>query len=114
MAFQKLVMAHYLNHWATPQTVGGWDGWAWDGDGCGLGYHDPERILVNGRRDIASVYYPLIGPYDVSDQAVMEYHIRLAKASGIDAFIVDWDGITGYESFPRINSNFASMLKLAS
>ncbi len=113
MASTKLVMAHYLNHWATPQTVGGWDGWAWDGDGCGLGYHEPDRILGNGRRDIASVYYPLIGPYDVSDQAVLEYHIQLAKASGIDAFIIDWDGITHYEDFPRINSNFAAMLKLA-
>jgi len=113
MASQKLVMAHYLNNWATPQTTGGWDGWAWGGDGCRLGFHDPDRILANGRRDIASIYYPLIGPYDTSDQAVIEYHIRLARASGIDAFIVDWDGITGHADFARIDSNFSAMLKVA-
>jgi len=33
---------------------------------------------------------PLIGLYDSADPAVAEWHARLAKAAGIDAFLVDW------------------------
>jgi hypothetical protein len=37
----------------------------------------------------------------------------LAKASGIDAFIVDWYGITSHGDFPITDSNFESMLRYA-
>ena len=33
---------------------------------------------------------PLIGYYDSDDPSVVRWHIRLAKASGIDAFIASW------------------------
>ena len=35
---------------------------------------------------------PLIGCYDSDDPAVVRWHIRLAKAAGIDAFLVSWWG----------------------
>ncbi len=35
---------------------------------------------------------PLLGYYDSEDPAVARWHMRLAKASGIDAFLVDWWG----------------------
>ena len=35
---------------------------------------------------------PLIGYYDSDDPEVVRWHIRLAKAAGIDAFLVAWWG----------------------
>jgi len=35
---------------------------------------------------------PLIGFYDSDDPAVVRWHMRLAKAAGIDAFLVSWWG----------------------
>jgi hypothetical protein len=48
-------------------------------------------LYLNGDiRDIASTYYPAIGPYDVEDPAVVEYHVLLAKAAGIDGFMAEF------------------------
>ena len=33
---------------------------------------------------------PLVGLYDSADPAVAEWHVRLAKAAGFDAFLVSW------------------------
>lgn len=37
-----------------------------------------------------SVLRPLAGLYDSADPKVAEWHVQLAKAAGIDAFLVDW------------------------
>lgn len=51
---------------------------------------DPEKIVYGpGIRHISSCGYPLIGPYDSDNPEVVRWHIRLAKAAGIDAFLVD-------------------------
>lgn len=48
-------------------------------------------LYLNGDiKDIASTYYPAIGPYDVSDDDVAEYHVLLAKAAGIDGFMAEF------------------------
>lgn len=47
---------------------------------------------TTGRRQVASYYYPLIGPYDSADPDVLEYHVLLMKVSGIDGILVDWYG----------------------
>jgi hypothetical protein len=52
--------------------------------------YKPERVLANGRREIASMDYPLIGPYDQGDREVVRWHFRLAKAAGIDGFLCSW------------------------
>ncbi len=66
-----------------------WDHWQWYGKGP---KHDPDDILPNGHRDICSIYYPLIGPYDGRDPDVLEYHMLTAKVAGIDGFVADWYG----------------------
>ena len=38
----------------------------------------------------SSVFRPLVGLYDSADPEVAEWHVQLAKAAGIDAFLVDW------------------------
>ena len=57
--------------------------------------HQPN----NGERQIASWYYPLIGPYDSVDPAVLEYHVLLMKLAGIDGVIVDWYGQDNYNDY---------------
>ena len=37
-----------------------------------------------------SVFRPLAVWYDSADPAVAEWHVQLAKAAGIDGFLVDW------------------------
>lgn len=63
----------------------------WKGD-YGPAKHDPNNRLPNGLRDIASIYYPLIGPYSLWNPAVIRYQLETAKAAGIQGFFLDWDG----------------------
>ncbi|NCC50961.1 MAG: hypothetical protein EOM20_07055 [Spartobacteria bacterium] len=86
----RLVMVHYFNWFETPDVRGSWRHWEWLGNGP---RHDPRNLRDDGHRDIASVYYPLIGPYDASDRDVIEYHVLSALAAKIDGFFVDWYGI---------------------
>lgn len=86
------VMAHYMPWFKRQITDSGdtdWSHWQWYGKGK---KHDPDDILENGRHDIASVYYPLIAPYDSHDPDVIEYHIVTAKLAGIEAFMCNWYG----------------------
>ncbi|MFH0878594.1 MAG: hypothetical protein V2A34_02665, partial [Lentisphaerota bacterium] len=90
------VFAHYMPWFRAEPDVDGstkWEHWQWFGKGP---KHDPDNILTNGHRDIASVYYPLIGPYHGRDPVVLEYHVLTAKACGIDGFIADWYGPGNY------------------
>jgi hypothetical protein len=84
------VYAHYMPWFQTPRTLGGtsW-GVHWT-----LDRQDPN-VVTAGRRQIASHYYPAIGPYDSTDPAVLEYHLLLMKLSGIDGVLVDWYGVAG-------------------
>ncbi len=45
-----------------------------------------------GEPPLASMARPLVGFYDSADPAVAEWHVRLAQAAGLDAFLVDWWG----------------------
>ena len=45
-----------------------------------------------GEPVISSAAYPLAGLYDSADPMVAAWHIKLAQAAGIDAFLVDWWG----------------------
>ena len=97
------VMAHYMPWFkAEPDGHGGtaWDHWQWFGKGP---KHDPDDVDAAGRRDIASVFYPLIGPYNGVDDAVLAYHVRTAEAVGIEGFIADWYGPGTYTD--RVFSN---------
>lgn len=106
----KVVLADYLAEWGNPLISGSWLNWAFHE--CGV-RHDPHNLLPNEMRDIASKYYPLIGPYDTSDPAVLEYHIRLAQASGIDGFLVDWWGLQNVGTRLEVNRTFGELLKLS-
>lgn len=102
------VLAHYMPWFRMERADDGslrWEHWQWFGKGP---KHDPDDILENGRRDIASVFYPLIGPYDGRDPAVLEYHMLTAKAAGIGGFVADWYGPGNHT-----DAVFAEMVKAA-
>lgn len=80
--------------WFVAQPGTGYWGWHWT-----MNYFNPSTINPNGRRSIASWYYPLIGPYDSTNSAVLEYHVVLMKLAGIDGVIVDWYGPDNYNDY---------------
>src|ERR1700712_25556 len=79
----KPVMVYYMSWYAAKPFSSEW-GWHWTMD-----HFDPEKVNASGEREIASWYYPLIGPYDSADPVVLEYHVLLMKLAGIDGVIVD-------------------------
>jgi hypothetical protein len=100
------VMAHYMPWFLAKPVSTDW-GWHWT-----MNAFDPEKI-VNGRWQIASRYYPLIGPYDSGDPAVIEYHLLLMKLAGIDGVIVDWYGRTDYYDYASLHRNTQALLTTA-
>ncbi|MGD9634098.1 MAG: hypothetical protein AB7G28_13370 [Pirellulales bacterium] len=85
------VYMHYMPWFDTPAVLGG-NNW---------GYHwkmqtqNPNIVDESGKRQIASHYYPMIGPYQSSDPSVIEYHMLLMKYSGVDGIMMDWYGVQG-------------------
>ncbi len=84
----KKVYMHYMPWFETPETIGRW-GWHWT-----MQTKNPNKI-VDGKREIASHFYPLIGPYASRDKDVIEYHMLLMKLSGIDGVLINWYGVQG-------------------
>jgi Glycosyl hydrolase family 99 len=86
----KTLMVYYMPWYSARPYSGSW-GWHWTMD-----HFNPDLVNASGERQIASWYYPLIGPYDSSDPAVLEYHVLLMKLAGIDGVIVDWYGSANF------------------
>jgi hypothetical protein len=64
---------HHWAHWVDPQHA--------------------DAMAANAEHPaIRSKAYPLAGVYDSDDPAVVRWHIRLAKAAGLDGFVVSWGG----------------------
>jgi hypothetical protein len=80
------VYMHYMP-WFQSKDVSGYWGSHWT-----MKNKNPETILDNGQREIASHYYPLIGPYDSKDLDVIQYHLLLMKYAGVDGVLIDWYG----------------------
>jgi len=91
------ILVHYMPWFESKATSGRW-GWHWT-----MGHFDPERSDPSGRRDIASHYYPLIGPYDSADPDVLEYHTLLMKVAGTDGAIADWYGREDFNDHAMIH-----------
>ncbi|WP_146404336.1 glycoside hydrolase family 71/99-like protein [Planctomycetes bacterium CA13] len=93
-----LVLAHYMP-WYTAKPFRNQWGWHWT-----MNHFDPE-LQTDSRREVASKYYPLIGPYDSGDTDVLEYHLLLMKVAGIDGVIVDWYGLTDLHDYKVLHDN---------
>ncbi|MDA3892789.1 MAG: glycoside hydrolase family 71/99-like protein [Salinivirgaceae bacterium] len=100
------VYVHYMPWFETPETNtnGNW-GIHWK-----MANKNPENIDDDGKREIASHYYPLIGPYASSDKDVIEYHLLLMKYAGIDGLIIDWYGSSDINDFGMNRRNSEAVI----
>jgi len=94
----KPITSRVPSSWYEDETAGEnvktWRHWKWENGGP---IRDPERRWASGERKIASIGYPLIGPYNSRSREVIRYHLRTAKAAGIQAFLIDWYGPQTFE-----------------
>jgi hypothetical protein len=95
------VYVHYMP-WFEDKTTS--DNGKW-GQHWTMANKNPDVIGANGRRQIASHYYPMTGPYASSDRDMVDYQLLLMKYSGIDGLIVDWNGIHNVYDYPLIKRN---------
>ena len=102
-AASKVVMVYYMPWYTAKPYSDSW-GWHWT-----MNHFNPDEVNASGERQIASWYYPLIGPYDSSDPAVLEYHVLLMKLAGVDGVIVDWYGSDNFLDY-GINNRAALTL----
>ena len=77
----------YYHTWFQTKEVDAYWGIRWR-----MNTKDPETILPDGRREIASHYYPAIGPYSSRDTLVLQLQSLWMKYSGIDGVSIDWYG----------------------
>jgi len=103
----KPVLVYYLPWYAARPFSPDW-GWHWT-----MGHFEPDRLNASGDREVASWYYPLIGPYDSADPVVLEYHVLLMKLAGIDGIIVDWYGSTEFYDYAAVNRNSTRLFEIA-
>ncbi len=100
----RLVLAHYMP-WFTASPVNRTWGWHWT-----MNKLDPN-LETDGKRPIAAHYYPLSGPYDSGDTAILEYQLLLMKLSGVDGVIVDWYGLTDYRDYAILHRNTQRLIE---
>ncbi|NNC86719.1 MAG: endo-alpha-mannosidase, partial [Bacteroidia bacterium] len=94
-SFTTPVLAHYMPWFESPQFAeygqsqfGNW-GLHWT-----MSNKNPDMIDGNGKREIASHYYPLIEPYDNGEPHYLEYAVVCMKLAGLDGIIIDYAGTT--------------------
>ncbi|REH00130.1 glycoside hydrolase family 71/99-like protein [Flavobacterium aquicola] len=82
------------------------------------GYHwtmankNPNNADANGRREIASYYYPLIGPYHSGDKEVIENHLLMMKYAGIDGVLIDWYGTYDLNDYKMVKENTEQLIAM--
>ncbi len=101
-----LLLAHYMPWYQTPEVSGYW-GQHWT-----MNHFDPSQKDENGHWQIASHFTPLTGPYDFSDEALLEYQVLLMKLSGIDGVIVDWYGMESFRDYGTLNESTNKLFEM--
>lgn len=100
------IYMHYMPWFETPETNNGNWGIHWT-----MANFDPNTV-TEGQRQIASHYYPLIGPYASGDEDVIEYHLLLMKYAGVDGVIIDWYGSFDLNDYDENRENSEELIKL--
>jgi glycoprotein endo-alpha-1,2-mannosidase len=101
----KKVYVHYMPWFSNLEQDGFW-GQHWT-----MINKDPNVMDANGKREIASHYYPLIGPYSSNDNDLQEYHLLLMKLSGIDGVIFDWYSSRDVNDYNALKTSTESFIK---
>ena len=103
LAAAKPVLVHYMPWYVAKPYSTTW-GWHWT-----MNHYNPDNINASGEREIASHFYPIIGPYDSADPVVLEYHVLLMKLAGVDGVIVDWYGMDNFLDYGINNQRTAAL-----
>jgi hypothetical protein len=99
----KPLLVHYMPWYVAKPFSGSW-GWHWT-----MNHYNPD-VVTGGKRQIASWYYPLIGPYDSLDPALLEYHVLLMKLAGVDGVAVNWYGSDKFNDYAINNQRTLALL----
>jgi hypothetical protein len=91
--------------WFESKDFSGYWGGHWT-----MANQNPDIVDASGRRQIASYYYPLIGPYASADPDVIEYQLLLMKLSGVDGVLIDWPGTTNAFDYVRNRQNSEAII----
>ncbi|WP_010517147.1 glycoside hydrolase family 71/99-like protein [Croceivirga radicis] len=100
----KKVFAHYMP-WFQSKPIDGYWGKHWT-----MANKNPDSIDASGKREIASHFYPLIGPYSSIDPDLQEYHFLMMKLAGIDGVIFDWYGSRDFYDYQIIKEATESFM----
>lgn len=95
---------HYMPWFESKEINGAW-GIHWT-----MANQNPDIVDNEGRRQIASHLYPLIGPYASKDKDVIEYHLLLMKLAGIDGLLIDWYGSFDIRDYGRNRINSEALI----
>jgi len=102
------IYVHYMPWFETKETS---DNGAW-GQHWTMATKNPDIIDEDGKHQIASYYYPLIGPYASVDKDVIEYHLLLMKYIGADGVLIDWYGTIDLYDYPLILRNSEALIDM--
>jgi hypothetical protein len=103
----QAVFMHYMPWFETKESNDGTWGSHWT-----MANQNPDIIDAEGNRQIASHYYPLIGPYHSGDKSVIEYHLLLMKYAGIDGVLIDWYGTFDVNDYKINLENTEALIEL--
>ena len=99
---RKLLLAHYMPWYQAKPFSSAW-GWHWTMNKFNPDAKQAGDSSETAKRQIASHFYPLIGPYDSADPAVLECQLLQMKLAGIDGVIVDWYGLTDLHDYAALH-----------
>jgi hypothetical protein len=102
------LFVHYMP-WFEDKITSGTGKWGWHWT---MNNQNPDITDANGKRQIASHYYPKIGPYASSDVDLIEYHLLLMKYSGIDGVLIDWYGSTDVNDYGTNRRNTEALVAI--
>ncbi len=87
---KPLTLAAYYIWYSTAEAAKPWSHWTYDA--VKKRHGDSNPLAQPGDPPLSSSAYPLAGLYSSQDQNLAAWHMNLAKAAGIDAFLVSWWG----------------------
>lgn len=98
------ILVHYMP-WYMAKPVSDVWGWHWT-----MNHFDPDKI-VDGQRELASHFRPLIGAYDSNDPDLLECQVLMMKYAGISGVIIDWYGIEDHFDYALTHRNTQHLIK---
>ena len=102
------VFMHYMAWFESKESSGNnqW-GYHWT-----MANKNPDNVDANGKREIASHYYPLIGPYHSGDKNVLENHLLMMKYAGVDGLLIDWYGTYDVNDYRMVKENTDALIEM--